>query len=587
MLLAKKVSMLALTNTSSKAFLSSCLFKLFGPVRAVVRFLVRTQAVPTPYQPPTRFAHIRTRPPSWWSLKALKMNSGYNPIAMLAERACGPIYNAIDTGNNSLAVRHADKVLQSQPDLALALALKALALVRSGKRDEANPICTKLVARGLRPGEDNALNPLTWTLGRLGRTDDEVTVLEAAVKSNPNDESLARLAFFALTKNQAFQKAQQLALKMHKTFTGRNRAKGRFVEEYFWWSILSYLLLARDPKAPGAALALPLSQRMVEKQIETKPLGLNDEEALCLLLQVLIRQGKKKDAFDLIAAEGSVGHTLCDRNLSLEFTRTDLAKELENWTFVEESCWTRIDSGSRNWAHFTGFLDAAEKLGKDHLVAAQKKINVLLSVKGATKDRSIRSPSSRCSASVDVGDQDAEAQLAAKVVSYFDQFASKACCHEDLLPYLSVLSASSRASVSERLREKIRPLPVTKELDLRTNISIAKVTTDGAACGFIDRGERGDTSSRLSASVCRWSHRWSLSAGHGNAACRRPRPTRRAGTALCLQAFRWQARLPVSGHRLARVCPHQKQKRAISSGCSSCAATFSQAPSTEPRSITA
>ncbi|CBQ71337.1 conserved hypothetical protein [Sporisorium reilianum SRZ2] len=405
------------------------------------------------------------------------MNAAYNPIAMLAERACGPIYNAIDTGNNTLAVRHADKVLQSQPDLALASALKALALVRSGKRDEASTICTKLVARGLRKGEDNALTPLTWTLARLGRTDDEIALLEAAVKTSPNDEALARQTFFALIKNKAFQKAQQLALKMHKSFTGRNRAQGRFVEEYFWWSILSYLLLARDPKAPGAALALPLSQRMIEKQIESKPLGLNDEEALCLLLQVLIRQNKKKDAFDLIAAEGSVGHTLCDRNLSLEFTRTDLAKELQDWQYVQDSCWARIDGGSRNWAHFTGFLDAAEKLGKDQLVAAQKKINVLLSVKGATKDRSVRLAELEVvTKRLNAGDQDAQAQLASKVVSYFDQFASKACCHEDLLPYLGALSVDSRADVSEKITEKARPLPIKNELDLRTNISIAKIT---------------------------------------------------------------------------------------------------------------
>ncbi|KIS65972.1 uncharacterized protein UMAG_06061 [Mycosarcoma maydis] len=405
------------------------------------------------------------------------MNAAFNPLAMLAERVCGPIYNAIDTGNNVLAVRHADKVLQSQPDLALASALKALALVRSSKRAEADQICTKLVKRGLRKGEENALTPLIWTLGRLGRTDDEITLLEAAVKASPNDESLARQAFFAFIKNKAFQKAQQLALKMHKSFTGRNRAQGRFVEEYFWWSILSYLLLARDPKAPGAALALPLSQRMIEKQIESKPLGLNDEEALCLLLQVLIRQGKKQDAFDLVAAQDSVGHKLCDRNLGLEFTRTDLAQDLQNWRYVEASCWKRIDGGSRNWAHFSGYLDAAEKLGKDHLVAAQKKINVLLSIKGATKDRSVRLAELEVVRKRwNMGDQDAEPQLEAKLVSYFDQFASKACCHEDLVVYLGVLGAESRARLTEKIKSKARSLPIKNELDLRTNISIVKIT---------------------------------------------------------------------------------------------------------------
>lgn len=400
----------------------------------------------------------------------------FNPVAMLAERTCAPIYNAIDTGNNTLAVRHADRILHTQPELALASALKALALVRSAKRDEANTICTQLIARGLPKGHENALTPLTWCLGRLGRRQDEVALLETAVKNNPNDEDLARQTFLALIKCQSFQKAQQLSLKMHKSFAQRKQGKGRFADEYFWWSILSYVLLARDAKAPGAALALPLSQRMIEKQIETKPLGLNDEEALCLQLQVLVRQGKKAEAFELVATEGSVGHALCDRNLSLEFTRTDLARELNKWQYVEQSCWARIDGGSRNWAHFSGFLDAAEKRGKDELMAAHKKINVLLSVKGAVKDRSVRLAELEVWRKRMQVEPEVEAQLYAKVAAYFDTFGTKACCHEDLLPYLGALSSDSRSKLSAALKEKTKPLSVKTEAELRTYISIAKIT---------------------------------------------------------------------------------------------------------------
>ncbi|KAJ1038413.1 hypothetical protein NDA11_004240 [Ustilago hordei] len=404
------------------------------------------------------------------------MSAAFNPVSLLAERTCAPIYNAIDTGNSSLAIRHADKILASQPDLALASALKALALVRSGKRNEANQVCARLVTRGLRKGEENVLTPLTWTLVRLGRRTDELALLETAVKDSPNNQDLARQTFFALTKAQSFQKAQQLALKMHKSFSARKQGRGRFADEYFWWSILSYLLLARDANAPGAALALPLSQRMIEKQIETKPLGLNDEEALCLLLQVLIRQGNKKDAFDLIANQASVGYTLCDRNLGLEFTRTDLAKDLQDWQYVEQNSWSRIQGGSRNWAHFTAFLDAAEKLGKEHITEAQKKINVLLSSKGAVKDRSVRLAELQVIRKRIALGEEVEALLLNKMVAYLDTFASKACCHEDLLPYLGLLSTTSRATLTEASKGKSKPLPVQSELDLRTNISIAKIT---------------------------------------------------------------------------------------------------------------
>lgn len=447
--------------------------KVFSLARAAFQFWLRAPSPPSTI--PSRLTSARHRPPS--PLLPLFLKMAFNPLSMLAERTCGPIYNAIDTGNNLLAIRHADKILSSQPDLVLASALKALALQRSGRRDEASALCTSLVTRGLRKGEENALTPLTWCLGRLGRRSDEIALLEAAVKNDPNSEDLARQTFFALIKCQMFQKAQQLALKMHKSFSGRKQSKGRFADEYFWWSILSYLLLARDTSAPGAALALPLSQRMIEKQVESKPLTLNDEEALCLLLQVLIRQGKKKNAFDLVSTPSSVGHTLCDRNLSLEFTRMDLAKDLQDWAYVESSCLTRIEAGSRNWAHFTGYLDTAEKLGKPHIVAAQKKINVLLSTKGATKDRSIRLAELEVRRKLhNLGEKDADTELFNKVLSYFDQFGNKACCHEDLLPYLSVLSSTSRTNLSSKLATKLRPIPIKSELDLRTNISIAKIT---------------------------------------------------------------------------------------------------------------
>ncbi|PWY97926.1 hypothetical protein BCV70DRAFT_202414 [Testicularia cyperi] len=404
------------------------------------------------------------------------MAASFNPLALLAERTCGPIYNAIDTGNNVLAVRHADKILASQPDLALAMALKSLALVRSGKHADANAVCDKLIARGLRKGEDGALTPLTWTLGRLGRRADEVAILEVAVKNNPHDEELARQTFMAFFKSQLYQKAQQHALKMYKTFGGKAK-KGRLVDEYFWWSIQSYLLLSRDPKASGAALALPLSQRMIEKQIESKPLTLNDEEALWLQLQVLIKQGKKEDAFALLVEPESIGDTLCDRNLSLEFQRTDLAKELQKWPIVEQHAKAKIQAGSTNWAHFLAYLEAAGKIGPESLAGADELLITMVSSGAGRKDRSVRLAELELwRRRAEVGSTlDSGKDLLALTLAYFDQFATKACCHEDLLPYLALLSVQQRLELSSQLETR-RKTPIKTENDLRVTINIAKIS---------------------------------------------------------------------------------------------------------------
>ncbi len=130
-------------------------------------------------------------------------------------------------------------------------------------------------------------------------------------------------------------------------------------------------------------------------------------------------------------------------------------------------------------------------------MAAHKKINVLLSVKGAVKDRSVRLAELEVWRKRMQAEPEVEAQLHAKVVAYFDTFATKACCHEDLLPYLRALSSDSRSKLSAALKERIKPLPAKNEAELRTYISIAKITRAVQAESSLSEGSEAALAAEL------------------------------------------------------------------------------------------
>ena len=54
----------------------------------------------------------------------------------------------LDNSNNKKALQEAEKVLKKQPDFVCCKALKALALVRLGREEEASPILDSILEKG-------------------------------------------------------------------------------------------------------------------------------------------------------------------------------------------------------------------------------------------------------------------------------------------------------------------------------------------------------------------------------------------------------------------------------------------------------
>ncbi|KAL1444335.1 hypothetical protein MTO96_045569 [Rhipicephalus appendiculatus] len=62
----------------------------------------------------------------------------------ISERRLRPVYDYLDNGNHKKALQEAEKLLKKQKDFSCAKALKALALVRLSRSDEALSVLKEL-----------------------------------------------------------------------------------------------------------------------------------------------------------------------------------------------------------------------------------------------------------------------------------------------------------------------------------------------------------------------------------------------------------------------------------------------------------
>ena len=64
---------------------------------------------------------------------------------VLDQYRCGQIYDAIDTGNNRLAIAKADQLIKTATPSPLAKVLKCIALVRLGEYKEAGELSDEIL----------------------------------------------------------------------------------------------------------------------------------------------------------------------------------------------------------------------------------------------------------------------------------------------------------------------------------------------------------------------------------------------------------------------------------------------------------
>ena len=165
----------------------------------------------------------------------------------MASRKIGPIYDALDAGNPKQAIKLCDGVLKKSGNIPIVKALKAVALVRTQKTDEALALARETSASMDSPMDEHVLNTLLITYRAAGKTDEMVSIYEAAHKAEPFSADLAGALFAAYLRASDFAKAQQIAMKLNKSQTPL--VPGQQDGELIYWAV-GCLLLQVDAMAP-------------------------------------------------------------------------------------------------------------------------------------------------------------------------------------------------------------------------------------------------------------------------------------------------------------------------------------------------
>lgn len=160
------------------------------------------------------------------------------------------VYELLESGNNKKVIQEVEKLLGTNSGksgtektseleqeklsvFTIARALKSLALLRMGRKEEADSLIDQLLTANTN--DENALNIVmqyckeTQQLGKI------VLFYENAVKNSPTfDEEMVTSLFYAYVRNRDYAKQQQFAIKLYKETSKR---------VYLCWNAMSYYLM--------------------------------------------------------------------------------------------------------------------------------------------------------------------------------------------------------------------------------------------------------------------------------------------------------------------------------------------------------
>ncbi|KAH8549871.1 N-acetyltransferase B complex non catalytic subunit-domain-containing protein [Umbelopsis sp. PMI_123] len=357
----------------------------------------------------------------------------------MADRKLRPLYEAIDEGHNKEALQLANKILKKTPDFVLVKALKALALVRSGKEDEASDLCAQVKAS--QPIDEPTLQAATMAYKEIGQHDQVVHLYEAAAKLQPNNEEFANHWFMAMVRGKDLKGQQQAALKLHKTFKNN---------KYLFWAIMSLALQGEAAKGTTPNLSYTLAERMMSKALEEG--RVKQTEELRLYLLILIGQSKQKEALALLDSE--IGQkSLLDPEVRQIYV--ELMTETNEWARAYEACRKVLsEQNSDDWISWKTFFDALFKNIAENPESEQAKLEEAKALIESTKKSALEASILKrgpfmAELELDLRlkqDSKIDGQIMLEHIKiYFDRFGTKPCCFEDLQPYLNAVLDNEEA----------------------------------------------------------------------------------------------------------------------------------------------
>ncbi|TKA54938.1 hypothetical protein B0A53_02411 [Rhodotorula sp. CCFEE 5036] len=436
-------------------------------------------------------------------------------------RSMGPICTALEAFNPKRALLLLDQLLKRSPANPSALAkshqaLKALAhcltaaqpVPESVKNDIVKVVRTAQSANnGAALDDADVIMLLTWALRYIDQTEEALGLMAHAVQSNPDNEELAMDAFIQYLRVNDQKAAQQLSMKMAKQFK---------VDRYMWWSVLTTILLLRDLAHPQASLLLSLAERQLvahyttgRKEPATAYESANDFHLITRLLELRAQYAAASSSAtpantsNLVlpslpaspdqprtAARALLDHLAspeadkrCAENLGFELWRREI--ELE-YGSVQGGEWKRLwdrlvlglkQNGDTNWHSILYLIRAACAMAAASATASipnEDGIALLQETRQLLRELATDSPKAKVERGYLLGVLELARELRERrwpevdkltelVGEYFERFGSKACCFDDLRPYIDIFSPEEL----QDLRALLKPATQTALGDVR------------------------------------------------------------------------------------------------------------------------
>ncbi|XP_049839174.1 N-alpha-acetyltransferase 25, NatB auxiliary subunit isoform X1 [Schistocerca gregaria] len=406
----------------------------------------------------------------------------------VGERRLRPIYDWLDIGNSKKALQEADKVLKKQPNFQCAKVLKALALLRMGKKEE----CIELLeaVRAEVPCDDSTLQAMTICYREIHRPERICEIYEAATKKDPTNEELLTHLFMAYVRVADYKRQHQTALMLYKL---------KPKNPYYFWAVMSVVMQAykADDKL-SKSIVLPLAERMVEKFVNEDKI--EAEQEVQLYLMILEMQGKYSEALDVVT--GPLGEKLVSY-VHVPYKKATLLMKLKRWRQANLLFKLMLKEDMDRWSYITEYLSSALKLidsgqadpsegipGADSTPEAVRDFLARLVRDNETKlPRRLRGPYlarlEMYRLMAERGDHP-EALLGDIVdlmMAYFRNFSDKPCCVSDLKRFVSLLPEDRHQEFVSQVEQTVglqgREMPATVRQMQQHISSIQLVRTMG------------------------------------------------------------------------------------------------------------
>jgi N-terminal acetyltransferase B complex non-catalytic subunit len=293
------------------------------------------------------------------------------------------VYELLEAGNNKKVIQEVDKLLSSSTNkkkgpvstqviasgapgydeeatMIIAKALKALALVRTGKKQESDVIIDELL--NTNTNDDNVLSIIMQYCKETQQLSKIVSFYENAAnkceKSNSigtkEHEDILSSLFFAYVRNRLVNKQQQLALKLYKQ---TNQMM------YCFWNAASYVMIYKsNPEKNG--MYLQLAEKILQKAYEDQKMEYSGEYQL--FLNIMEERGKFEDAFKIIDAFDEQANLskigLADFKIKKKIF---YLKKLRKWSEAMSLCESHITNNLDDWLYYLDHIESLVELYKE------------------------------------------------------------------------------------------------------------------------------------------------------------------------------------------------------------------------------